>query len=87
LSPPSVPTCNLRQNGVNVGNGMPSCMVGSTAERFEQLRFPVIDVARGLVGAEGRGRGYIVQLLFKIEEGKLINIDAVGGTATNASGW
>jgi hypothetical protein len=87
LNPPSAPTCDLKQNGVSVGDGRPSCRVGPTAERFDQVRLPVIDVTRGLVGAEGRGRGYIVQILFKIEEGTMIDIHAVGGSASDAAGW
>jgi hypothetical protein len=92
LRPPSAPMCNLRQNGVGVGNGMPSCSFVSTAERFEQLRFPVIDVQRGLVGAEGRGRGAIVQVLLRIEEStsmqsaELPPTPAAGSRADAASG-
>ena len=63
LNPSSAPNCDLRQNGASVGSAKPSCRVGAGAERFEQVRFPVVDVTRGLVGAEGKGRGYIVQIL------------------------
>jgi hypothetical protein len=84
-SPPRASTCMLRQNGVEVGGG--NCTAGSAAERFEQLRYPVVDPVTGLVGAIGLGHGFLVMLLFKIEEGTLINIDAVGGEASAQTGW
>jgi hypothetical protein len=85
VSPARASTCMLRQNGVEVGGG--NCTAGSAAERFEQLRYPVVDPTTGLVGAIGLGHSYLVMFLFKIEEGTLINIDAVGGEASAQTGW
>jgi hypothetical protein len=84
-SPPRAPMCMLRQNGVQVGGG--NCTAGSAAERFQQLRYPVVDPETGLVGAIGLGHSYIVMFLFKVEEGTLINIDAIGGVPSAVTGW
>jgi hypothetical protein len=84
-SPPRAPQCMLRQNGVQVGGG--NCTAGSAAERFQQLRYPVADPDTGLVGAIGLGHNFLVMFLFKIDEGTLINIDAVGGEANATTGW
>lgn len=85
LSPPRAPTCELRQNGLNVGGE--ACATGDKAERFEQLRYPVVDETTGLVSAVGIGRGFIAMFLFKIDEGTLTNIDFVGGASAESTGW
>lgn len=85
LGPPRAPTCELRQNGATVGGD--NCTPGGSAERFEQLRYPVVDVPTGLVGGVGIGHGYLVMFLFKIDQGTLINIDLMGGVASNTTGW
>jgi hypothetical protein len=85
VAPPHATGCMLRQNGVEVGGG--DCAPGRNAERFEQLRYPVIDETTGLVGAVGLGHNLLVMFVIKIEDGTLLNIDSVGGHATSSSGW
>jgi hypothetical protein len=84
--PPSTPGCQLRQNGhTTPRNG--SCMGLLGNERFEQLRYPVVDTTLGVAIAVVRRRQFIAIFMFKVSEGTIQNIEIIGGASSATTGW
>jgi hypothetical protein len=85
LLPAASASCMLRQNGVVVA--MSCRALPPEGERFEQVRYPVVDVTAGVATAIVRRRGYIAMLLFKIASSTLLDVEIIGGAASATTGW
>jgi hypothetical protein len=84
--PPSTPDCQLRQNGLATPrNGSCKGLLGN--ERFEQLRYPVIDTTFGVATAVVRRRQFIAIFMFKVSEGTIQDIETIGGASSATTGW
>jgi hypothetical protein len=64
-----------------------SCDTSPGTSRFEQRRYPVVDLTNGVVAGCVVYRGYIGIYLFKAADNSVQNIDVVGGALANTSGW
>jgi hypothetical protein len=84
--PRSAADCVVRQNGVEVGKAG-SCSVAPEGDRFEQVRFPVVDETLGVVSAIVQHRGTVGMLLFRAENGLLYNVEVIGGAYSQTTGW
>jgi hypothetical protein len=83
--PPSTPDCRRRQNGVPLGNGM--CNVPPGTMRFEQRRYPVLDVEAGVITASVIYDGHLGLYLIKMAGDTVQSIEIVGGATSASSGW
>lgn len=82
--PPHAPECVCLQNGAPAGLG---CGDTPGTQRFQQLRYPVIDEAVGVVTAIAWSNGVIAMYFFKAQAGEMQNIEAIGGNRTAKTGW
>lgn len=84
--PASAPGCKRRQNGVPMqDNG--SCAVAPGSERFKERRYSVVDVTAGIVTSSTVYNNYIGFYLIKVADGRLQNIEVVGGARSSTTGW
>jgi hypothetical protein len=84
--PSAAAGCEIRQNGVEVGvKG--SCVLARDGQRFEQARFPVVDVTIGVVTSIGRRRGFLFMGFARVQDSSLLDVEIVGGVANATTGW
>jgi hypothetical protein len=83
--PPSAPDCRRRQNGVPLGDGM--CNRPPGTMRFEQRRYPVLDVEAGIITASVIYDNHLGLYLIKMAADTVQSIEVVGGATTASSGW
>lgn len=83
--PPSTPDCRRRQNGVPLGGGM--CNIPPGNMRFEQRRYPVLDVEVGVITASVIFDEHVGFYLIKMAGDMLQSIEVVGGATSASSGW
>lgn len=84
LLPPAAPGCMCLQNGAPAGL---DCGDTPGTERFQQLRYPVIDETAGVATAIAWTNRVIAMYFFKMQAGTMQNIEAVGGTFAENTGW
>jgi len=87
LRPPTAADCKLRQNGSSTGTLGSECALKKEDGRFEQVRYPVIDVTTGIVTTIGARSGLIGMFMFKVLAGTIQNIEVIGGSFGQDTGW
>jgi hypothetical protein len=83
LLPPHTADCTCLQNGAPAGL---TCGDTPGNERYQQLRFPVVDETAGIVTAIA-WNNVLSMYIFKAQADAMQNIEAIGGPYTENSGW